>query len=505
MTTRPAPRAVLVATLVDALLAGPWRAPAMLGRLRASVDPVETWAGDLVAAALAAYPTPPTDRPREFAVFVDLELPSELSRPGPPGSRRERESAPASQDPDDQDPDDQDPDDQDADGRDPAEGGEPPLRAEPRRAPLLFGPVVLRRFTSSTAMGPRRWPVPVVDDLAALASRLDLTLGELLWFADTRGFQRRDPRSALRHYRYAWVERPGRVPRLLEAPRPRLKMIQRRVLDGLLAPLPVHPGAHGFVAGRSALTGARVHEGSAVVLTMDLESFFAAVTAGRVHGVLRSAGYPEPVAHLLAGLCTLRTPVDVLRRIPPGPAGVAAAAWRLGRRLDVPHLPQGSPTSPAMANLVAFTLDRRLHHYAARAGWRYTRYADDLTFSSVAGPGSGGSTGDARRLAVAVTRIAASAGFTVHPGKTRIRTASQRQTVTGLVVNESAAVPREDYDRLRAVLHACVVHGPAGQGAGHPRFREHLMGRIAQVGASHPRRGERLREAFARVAWPDGS
>ena len=174
--------------------------------------------------------------------------------------------------------------------------------------------------------------------------------------------------------------------------------------------------------------------------------------------------------------------------------------------MDVPHLPQGSPTSPALANLVAFTLDRRLTDYAARAGWRYTRYADDLTFSL-----PGGSTGGARagraalRLAEAVTGMVASAGFRVNEAKTRIRGAHQRQLVTGLVVNAFAAVPRTEYDRLRAVLHRCVTDGPAAQADDHLRFREHLQGRISYVAASHPGRGARLRAAFDAITWPDDS
>ena len=92
-----------------------------------------------------------------------------------------------------------------------------------------------------------------------------------------------------------------------------------------------------------------------------------------------SIGYPEPVAHLLTGLCTNATPVRVLSAMPQ--TTDRTAAFRLRRRLAAAHLPQGAPSSPQLANLLPFHLDRRLAGYAAAVGATYTRYADDLTIS----------------------------------------------------------------------------------------------------------------------------
>ena len=86
------------------------------------------------------------------------------------------------------------------------------------------------------------------------------------------------------------------------------------------------------------------------MLSLDLEDFFASVSAARVYGIFRAAGYPEPVAHTLTGLCTNVVPA----------AESVPGDFRLARRLATPHLPQGAPTSPALANLVAFHLDVRL-------------------------------------------------------------------------------------------------------------------------------------------------
>lgn len=334
-------------------------------------------------------------------------------------------------------------------------------------------------------MGPSRWPVPALDTVGSLASFLGLGVGELEWFADGRGLQRRAAGVTLQHYRRRWLARPGGGARLLEVPQPRLRGLQRRILDEVLAAVPVSPWAYGFVPGRSAPAGAARHAGAAVVLSLDLAAFFASVTAARVYGLFRSAGYPEPVAWRLAGLTTVATPVAVLAG---APAGLRAA-------LAVGHLPQGAPSSPALANLVAGRLDRRLAGLAAAAGATYTRYADDLTFSGDATLGAG-------RVIDAAGRIVAEEGFRLQPAKTRVQRAGGRQIVTGIVVNAHPNVRRDEYDALRALLHNAARHGPASQNrAGHPDFRAHLAGRIGWVAAVNPARGDRLRAAFDRIVW----
>ena len=231
------------------------------------------------------------------------------------------------------------------------------------------------------------------------------------------------------------------------------------------------------------------------MITLDLEHFFAAVTAGRIWGVLRSAGYPEPIAHLLAGLTTHATPVSALREMPVGPD--PGRDFRLRRRLATPHLPQGAPSSPQLANLVAFALDRRLAAYADATGARYTRYADDLTFS--------GERDLARRsagLVAGVARIVGEAGFRLNPAKSRSRRRSQRQTVTGIVVNDKTNPARPEYDRLKAILSDCRVAGPASANRhGHHEFRAHLLGRISWVSAQNPARGAKLRVMFEAIDW----
>jgi RNA-directed DNA polymerase len=307
------------------------------------------------------------------------------------------------------------------------------------------------------------WPVPRIDAPGDLAEQLELDAGQLAWLADVRGLERTAPEKA-RNYRYLHVPRKSGPPRVIERPKLRVKEIQRWILRELLVWIPAHPAAHGFVRGRSAITHARVHSGRRVVVRLDLEDFFAGVTAARVYGIFRTAGYPEAVAHALTGLCTNVVPAEQS----------VARHYRLARRLATPHLPQGAPTSPALANLAAFRLDARLAGLARELGATYTRYADDLVLSC-----------DHRlRLPVGwIERIARDEGFRVNARKTRVMSRAGRQTVTGIVVNERLNVPRPAYDRLKAILH---------QG-GEDLDLAHLEGRVSWVESLNPARGAKLR------------
>jgi hypothetical protein len=263
---------------------------------------------------------------------------------------------------------------------------------------------------------------------------------------------------------------------VIERPKLRLKEVQRWVLSELLAWIPVHPAAHGFVRGRSALTHARAHTGRRVVVRLDVEDFFAAVTAGRVYGIFRTAGYPEAVAHALTGLCTNVVPAE--HSVPD--------AFRLARRLATPHLPQGAPTSPALANLAAFRLDARLAGLARELGATYTRYADDLVLSC---------DHRLRPPLAMIAEIAAAEGFRLNPAKTRVMSRGRRQTVTGIVVNARPNVPRSEYDRLKATLHRAALDGPGELDAAR------LLGRIAWVASLNPGRGAKLRARFDAIRW----
>jgi hypothetical protein len=333
----------------------------------------------------------------------------------------------------------------------------------------------------------RSWGLPVIESVAALADWLWLEFGDLEWFADLKLLGLKQIASRLRHYHYRVFSTSSGSIRLIESPKRRLRKLQREILSGILECIPPHPAAHGFVKGRSIRTFAAPHAGQRVVLRMDLRNFFASIGLARIQAAFRTLGYPEPIAELLSGICTNATPRDTWNYLD---AELDAATLHDARDLYARrHLPQGAPSSPALANICAFRLDCRLMGLAKAAGAEYTRYADDLAFS-------GGSDFERRvkRFSTHVAAILLEEGFSAHHRKTRIMRSGVRQHLAGIVINERLNVFRADFDLLKAVLTNCARLGPESQNrAGHPAFRSHLEGRVAFIEMVNSVKGERLR------------
>ena len=185
------------------------------------------------------------------------------------------------------------------------------------------------------------WDVPAIESAGALADWLLLNPGEVEWFADLKGlgYSRKD-RPQLRHYHYrVLTKRSGRI-RLIEAPKQRLKGLQRQILALILGRIPPHAAAHGFLKARSIKTFVAPHVGQRVVLRMDLTDFFPSISGARIQTLFRTMGYPESVADLLGGICTNAAPRDVWIK-PAFDADVIQL--REARALySQPHLPQGA-------------------------------------------------------------------------------------------------------------------------------------------------------------------
>ena len=354
------------------------------------------------------------------------------------------------------------------------------------------------------AMRSPRWDVLPLHTLGDLEKWLALGPSTLGWFADRRGLEHHTTEPRLLNYRYVWVAKRSGGARLLEAPKARLKAVQRRILAEVLASIPPHEAAHGFRAGRSVLTHARLHVRQPVLFRFDLRAFFAEVKTPRAYGVFRAAGYPEEVARTLIALCTNRSPRSVLAAAPrlDAPAQLESL-WHLKRALSAWHLPQGAPTSPALANLCARSLDVRLTALAHRAGLTYSRYADDLAFSGDASVRNAGA-----RLTRWVEAIVRDEGFSLNRAKTRVMRGAGRQMLTGVVVNDGLNVTRERFDLLKAVLHRCRTRGPSFAlrpdetiGALSARLR----GEISWVASVNPGRGDKLLRAFESIDWPESS
>ncbi|AMV40468.1 reverse transcriptase family protein [Planctomyces sp. SH-PL62] len=337
--------------------------------------------------------------------------------------------------------------------------------------------------------GPDKWDLPNAEVQAAenelppldsprqLAEALGLTIPQLRWLAFHRDAARRI------HYRRFTIPKRDGTERAIWAPMPRLKQAQHWILRNIAERLPVHGAAHGFLPGRSILSNAAAHHDPKVVVRIDLKDFFPTVTWRRVKGLFRKAGYREHVATLLALICT-ESPREVVEQ--DGETYYVA----LGPRC----LPQGAPTSPAVTNALCLRLDRRLSGLARRQGWRYTRYADDLTFSRASGSDAPPAVG---RLRGSVRRIVEAEGFAVHDKKTAVGRRGGRQSITGLVVNgdRPPRVDREFKRNLRAAIHN-LASGKEPRDAEPPQV---LAGRAAYVAMTDPALGKALLDELSRA------
>ena len=323
----------------------------------------------------------------------------------------------------------------------------------------------------------RRYGLDHIGDIASLAKAMNVSVPLLRFLA----FDRRTSRTT--HYtRFGVKKKTGGV-RTISAPMPRLKHAQRWILDNVLAPVELSECAHGFRTGRSIVTNAEPHVGARVVINMDLENFFPTVAYRRVKGVFRKLGFSESVATVLALICSESEVAEVELD------GMNYFVAR-GERF----LPQGAPTSPAITNLICRGLDARLARNAEKLGFTYTRYADDLTFSS------GDDKADVGKMIRRARYIVAEEDFKVHPQKTRVLRAGRRLEVTGLTVNQRVNVSRNELRRFRAVLFQIERDGPEGKRWGNsPDVISAIEGYANFVAMVDAEKGKKFQEQVRRI------
>jgi RNA-directed DNA polymerase len=198
-----------------------------------------------------------------------------------------------------------------------------------------------------------------------------------------------------------------------------------------------------------------------------------------VRGIFVSLGYSPAVATIFALLCT-----ECPRRT------VKFAGTTHHVAIGPRALPQGACTSPALSNIAARKLDRRLSGLAKKHGLIYTRYADDLTLS-------GPKEIEIARLQASLRHLIGDEGFRINDNKGRVQRRGKRQSVTGIVVNQKPGVPREEIRKVRAILHNAKKTGLAAQNRDkHPDFVAYLRGKIAYIAMIDPARGAELGKAM---------
>ena len=190
---------------------------------------------------------------------------------------------------------------------------------------------------------------------------------------------------------------------------------------------------HGFTANKSVVTNAKHHVNKNYVYNIDLEDFFGSIHKARIEKLLQVAPYNlnNEVAILVSRLITNKI-----------------------ENKEFAVLPQGAPTSPIVSNMICERLDRRLMGLAKRFNVKYTRYADDMTFSSMHNVYQKNSD-----FLIELNRIIDGQNFKINPKKTRLQKQGYRQEVTGLIVNEKVNVDRRYIKQLRAMLYSIEKFG----------------------------------------------
>lgn len=280
-----------------------------------------------------------------------------------------------------------------------------------------------------------------------------------------------------RRYKTFTIPKKSGGERQISTPITALKIIQQKLNQVLQAVYQVKPSVHGFVQDKNIVTNAKAHVKKRYVLNLDLEDFFPSVNFGRVRGMFMGIPYhlPPDVATVLAQICCQNN-----------------------------QLPQGAPTSPMVTNMICGKMDSQLQRLAKDCKATYTRYADDITFSTtlkdfpadlayIVNKDESEKVFLGDRLSTIITEN----GFNVNEKKTRLQTRGNHQEVTGLTTNQFPNVDRCFVRQVRAMLHAWAKFGLEAahkefeekyhhkarfSGKQTPRFQDVLKGKIEFIG-----------------------
>lgn len=254
---------------------------------------------------------------------------------------------------------------------------------------------------------------------------------------------------------YKILKRNKKDYRVINEPMPNLKEIQTWILDNILLSPGVlkraSPVVTAFIPERSIIDNAKCHVGKRTVLCMDLKDFFPSVHITQVYYAFREMGYGRDVSGMLTNLCTYEK-----------------------------TLPQGAPTSPMLSNLVISHADELIQAHCETKGISYTRYADDLTFSS-------DKKFDIGQLIGYVSMVMDKSGFTINQLKTKVFHRNQSQNVTGIVVNEHMQVGKTYRKKIRQEMYylqhfGLMKHYPYTHYPYSPQsYLNHLLGKVNHV------------------------
>ena len=262
-------------------------------------------------------------------------------------------------------------------------------------------------------------------------------------------------------YRQFYIMKSNGKKRLITEPLSNLKLVQNWILRNILEKCPVSRYAKAYIKGKTLISNAKYHLGQKVVVTLDIKDFFPSISFYSVRNIFHHLGYSLEMSTIIASLCCYRN-----------------------------SLPQGAPTSPYLSNLYMLPVDKRIAKYLLFRNIRYTRYADDLTFSG---------TFDPHRLIHDISSLLFEFGFRINPQKTRVAYQNARQEVTGVIVNSHMQIERDKRKTIRQELYYIKKFGLdshlARIGRSKKHYLNHLLGQINFALFINPKDKE-MREYF---------
>ncbi len=294
----------------------------------------------------------------------------------------------------------------------------------------------------------KTYDLPSFSTVEDLAKAMNSSVSKLRFLAFSR------KTSEVSHYINFKLPKKSGGFRQISAPMPDLKTAQHWILENILQKITLHEAAHGFVGGKNIVSDAEPHVGVELVINFDLKDFFPSVKYPRVKGVFRSFGYSEAISTIFALICTA-----------PETEEISIDGKTYFVALTERHLPQGAPTSPALSNILCRGFDKGLTKIAQNFDFAYTRYADDLTFSTKKKFDLNDEIESKtfKMFLNNVRFVVDKQGFTINEEKTRFLRRGRQQEVTGIVVNDKISLDRKTLRNFRATLFQVEKEGIAGK------------------------------------------
>lgn len=327
-----------------------------------------------------------------------------------------------------------------------------------------------------------RQGLPVIFDVGHLAHYMNIPKERLLEIV-----QRKE------YYYYLVPKKNGAMRRII-VPNDDLKGVQRWINKHILQAINPLDCVTGFVPGKSIVNNAQIHENKKYILNLDLKDFFESISIDRVERLFYSLGYKQEIALFIANICTTTINKKYIR-------------WKFNEnhikyfepllQKEKPFLVQGAPTSPTIANLICYRMDKKLISHTKRHGINYSRYADDITFSS-------DNVHTLPKMSY-IKKLMIEENFQLNEKKIKLLKNGMRQEVTGLLINERVRIPRAYKKDIYRHLHFCMKYGGISHfntiKSKYNLSRDWLLGRIFYVNAVEPEEAKKMLDLFNQVDW----